>query len=93
VVKFLDPLIDEQNSWVISKQAAELLDGPLPGELVLDFGDVKFLSSAGLSALVLLHRKAEQAGVRVALCRLAPDLNQVFAATGLDEVFDIRAAP
>lgn len=90
VVKFIDPLLDEQNSWIIKKQVAELVEEPGRSHLLLDFGNVKFLSSAALGAMLSLHRKARKRGVEISLCHLTPQLEEVFEATGLSEVFELR---
>jgi anti-sigma B factor antagonist len=90
IIKFIDPLLDEQNSWIIKKQVAELVEESEQGPLLLDFRHVKFLSSAALGALLSLHRKAKKQGVDISLCHLAPELEEVFQASGLDEVFDVR---
>ncbi len=90
VVKFHDPLLDEKNTWIIKKQVAELVEPPAQGRLLLDFGNVKFVSSAALGAMLSLHRKAKKHGIEISLCHLAPQLEEVFQATGLDDVFDLR---
>jgi anti-sigma B factor antagonist len=90
VVKFIDPILDEQNSWIIRQQVAELATEPGREKLLLDFGNVKFLSSAALSALLSLHRKVQPGGGRISLCGLAEGIAEVFRATHVDQVFDIR---
>jgi anti-sigma B factor antagonist len=89
VVKFVDPLLDEQNTWIIKKQVAELVEERDQAPLLLDFANVKFLSSAALGALLALHRKAKKRGVDISLCHLAPELEDVFQATGLTDVFNL----
>jgi anti-sigma B factor antagonist len=90
VVTFIDPILDEQNSWIIKKQVADLAAEPGQRHLLLDFRNVKFLSSAVLAALLKLHRRAGELGVGISLCRLTPDLEEVFQATGLMDVFPIE---
>ena len=90
VVTFVDPLLDEQNSWIIREQVAELGKEKGRENLLLDFSNVKFLSSAGLGALLALHRQQHQRGGRVSLCNLPPEIRDVFRATRLDQVFDMK---
>ena len=90
VIRFTEPLMDEQNSWIIREQVAELGKEKGRENLLLDFSNVKFLSSAGLGALLALHRQQHQRGGRVSLCNLPPEIRDVFRATRLDQVFDMK---
>ena len=66
--------------------ASRLLSGQ-PGlhHLHLDFTDLTFCDSAGLSGLLLLHRRAAQAGVRLHLDHRPPILDRVLEVTGVLE--------
>ena len=52
-------------------------------DLHLDFGETTFLDSAALSGLLLLHRRATQAGVVLHLDHRPPFLDRVLQVTGL----------
>jgi len=56
-------------------------------KLILDFSNVKFLSSSALSVLITLHKKAVQAKGQVVLCSMRDDLKKVFEITRLDRMF------
>ena len=90
VVRFTDPLLDEQNCWIIRDQVRHLAEEARPRHLLLDFGNVKFLSSAALGALLALYHKTKTLGCRISLCHLAEEIEEVFRATKLDQVFDIH---
>ena len=72
--------------------------GPLYGlvdegghrKLLLDFAEVRFLSSAALGVLITLKRKVDAAGGQLKLCRLAPDLLELFRLTRMQELFAIH---
>ncbi len=49
------------------------------------------MSSAGLRVLLLLHRKADPAGVKLALTCLPPELADTMAITGFLQYFQIYA--
>jgi anti-anti-sigma factor len=51
--------------------------------LHLDFSRLTFLDSSALSGLVLIHRRASQAGVRLHLDHRPPILERVLHVTGL----------
>jgi anti-sigma B factor antagonist len=57
-------------------------------KVLLDFGDVRFLSSQALGVLLTLRRKADKAGAKVVLARIRPELARVFKITNLDRLFE-----
>ncbi|MEO3758948.1 STAS domain-containing protein [Mycobacterium sp. B14F4] len=67
--------------------AASQLLAARPGgrDLHLDFSDLTFCDSAGLSALLLLHRRSAEAGVNMHLDHRPPHLNRILEITGLLE--------
>jgi len=92
VVKFVDPLLDEQNSWIIREQVVQLAEETGQWNLLLDFANVKFLSSAALGALLQLNQKVEAQGGRLSLCHLERPIAEVFRATHVDQIIDVRTA-
>jgi anti-anti-sigma factor len=46
--------------------------------IVLSLAGVERLDSAMLGHILLLHRRAQEAGGRLALCRLTPELYELF---------------
>jgi anti-anti-sigma factor len=60
-------------------------------EIVLDLGDVQYLSSPVLSKLIDIKRKIRKAGERLRLRNVHPDLHEVFRICRLDQVFEIEA--
>ena len=61
------------------------------GRLVVDLSGVTYVSSAGLRVLVLLHRRAAQAGARIELTGLPEAIRFTMAATGFLELFVVSA--
>jgi anti-anti-sigma factor len=57
--------------------------------LVLDFSNVEFLSSAALDALVRLHLQLKAAGGRLAVRRLDDELYELFEVTRLTSLFEV----
>jgi anti-sigma B factor antagonist len=64
-----------------------LVRGPV--HLVIDLGDVDFIESTGLGALVGGRRRAEAVNGSLSLVCIEDRLLQVFRITGLDKVFTI----
>jgi anti-anti-sigma factor len=65
---------------------------PSRSPLLLDFGNVRSVSSAALGTLVALHRGLLGAARRLTLYNLGPDVYEVFAVTRLDQLLDLRLA-
>lgn len=72
--------------------------GPLYGlvdegghrKLLLDFAEIRFLSSAALAVLISLLRKVDAVGGQLKFCRLDPDLLELFRLTRMEELFAIH---
>ncbi|NET44068.1 STAS domain-containing protein [Okeania sp. SIO2B3] len=56
---------------------------------IIDMGNVEFIDSSGLSALVIGLKKAREHGYSLAICSLNPTVRLVFEITQLDRVFQI----
>ncbi|MGE2721242.1 STAS domain-containing protein [Mycolicibacterium celeriflavum] len=56
-------------------------------ELFLDFTDLGFIDSTGLSALLIVHREASRFGVVLHLENRPPQLDRVLEITGLLDHF------
>jgi len=61
-------------------------------ELVIDLGDVTFVDSAGLTALVRIRKTALGDGKRVLVISAQPYLQRAFELTGLANAFGMTAA-
>jgi anti-anti-sigma factor len=59
-------------------------------QLILDFGNVKFLTSLGLAMLLTLRKRLAEGGRRLVLLNLQPHVYEVFSVTRLNTVFDVR---
>jgi anti-sigma B factor antagonist len=56
---------------------------------VLDLGQVKFIDSAGLAALVRCFKRVQSSMGQVLLAALQPEVQRVFTLTRLDRAFEI----
>jgi anti-anti-sigma factor len=59
-------------------------------EVALDFRNVYFLGSLGLTILLTLHKRLATDGRRLTVLNLQPHVYDVFAVTHLNEVLDVR---
>ena len=91
VAKFLDKkILDENNIQLIGNQLFGLVDDDGRRKIVLDFSNVEYLSSAALGKLITMNKKVVDAGGKLRLCAIRPDIYEVFAITRLNKVFDIK---
>ena len=61
-------------------------------QLVIDLDKVHFINSSGLGALISCLRDVRLAKGRLVLCRLAPYMEEIFAITTLNRVFECHAS-
>lgn len=90
VVRFVDRrILDEENIRVIGDQLFSLVDDEKRSKILLDFGAVDYLSSAALGKLLNLNKKVDKSKGQLRLCRIKPDILEVFQITKLDKFFKI----
>lgn len=54
--------------------------------LVLDFGPLTYISSAGLRAILLTAKNLQKRGARFGVCTLSTPIREVFAISGFDKI-------
>lgn len=59
-------------------------------QVVLDFDELEYLSSAGLRVLVAAQKKIVGAGGGLRIVNAIDDIREVFDVTGLCDVFDVE---
>jgi anti-anti-sigma factor len=84
-------LIGEANVHSVDmlQQELTLLSALRPARVVVDLSGLTFVSSLALGVLVEFHRGLARNQVQVQLTGLSPAVREVFASTGLDQVFSI----
>jgi len=83
-------ILDALQVQQIGEALYDLVDTRALTKIVVDFSDVKFLSSSALGVLITLHRKAAAIKGRVVLCGLRPELRRVFEISRLDKLLDLH---
>ena len=92
VVSFVDTkIVTEESIQEVGDQLYQLVDVEGKDKLLLNFGNVQYLSSAALGKLINLKKKVggKKPPGKLKLCCIHPDLLEVFRITRLDQVFDI----
>ncbi len=91
----LKPLgrIDQNTASSFQENLLAALDGGKNNAVALDMSAVDFLSSIGLRALMVAHKRCQANGARLVLFALTPVVREVFSISRFDTVlrcFDAR---
>ena len=90
VVTFLDEKILEQEQiQAISDSVFPLIENKPGVNLILDFSNVKFLSSSVLGMLIRISKKIYETAGQLCLCCITQKIDEIFTITRLDQVFQI----
>jgi anti-anti-sigma factor len=92
VVRFADSKValDDHTVVLLRDQFVALAEGVGPGTLLLDFGNVEFLSSRMLGTLITLCLRLKRTGRHLVVCNVAPVLYEAFDVTRLTRLLDVR---
>jgi anti-sigma B factor antagonist len=86
--------LDEETLDQIRDSLLDLADEPIAADVLLDFGNVDYVSSALLDTLVRLFKKLRTADRRMSVANLGPLVYEVFTVTRLNTLFNLhRAGP
>ncbi len=81
-------LLDAHAIEAFGQEVYQLVDKQNKQKLILDFSNVRFLSSQALGVLLTIKKKCEAIKGRFVLCALREELMKVFKITQLDKLFD-----
>lgn len=91
LVSFVDQkILDRANIEQLGNELNSLVESTPGIKLVLDFAKVEFMSSAALGKLVSLEKRVRKSSGQIRLCRIRPEIYEVFQITSLDKVFQIH---
>lgn len=79
--------LDSSNSKEAQK---EILASEDEGSrILLNLGDLEYISSAGLRVLLISAKKARSGHGKFCLCSLTENVNDVFEVSGFSAIFDV----
>jgi anti-anti-sigma factor len=61
-----------------------------PAALVVDFSDLRFITSTGLRTLIVAAKRAHGEGYRIHLCGMSETIFEVFEVSGLLRIFTVH---
>jgi stage II sporulation protein AA (anti-sigma F factor antagonist) len=82
-------VLEEETAQLIGDQIASLVEEKGYKLLVLNLGPVESMNSLMLGKIINLHRRAEEAGGRLAFCHLHARLKEVFETFKLPRLLHI----
>jgi anti-sigma B factor antagonist len=84
-----EAILEEQQFRELEAELLSIVQQNEQKKLILNFENVQFMSSAFLGLLVKVHKRVIEAGGRLQLYNLDPQIHKVFEITKLTKVFDI----
>ena len=82
-------IVDEEQIRELKESLEPVIEKNENKKLILNFVNVKFMTSALLGLLVRIHKKVRELNGRLQLSNLDPNLHKIFEITQLTKVFDI----
>jgi anti-sigma B factor antagonist len=89
IITFTDEkILEETDIQSLQESIMSVIEQASRIKLVLDFGNVRFLSSAVLGLLIRISKKVYECDGQLRLCRINPKIYEIFKITRLAEIFD-----
>ena len=93
VVELIDKkILDEVAIMEIGDQLIALISRTDQPRLVLDFQNVRHMSSSALGMLVTIRKQIKDKSGLLRLCNIQPTIHEIFTITRLGEIFDIKSS-
>ena len=90
IITFTDEkILDQQDIQSLQESIMSVISQSKPIRIILDFINVKFLSSSVLGLLIRVSKKIYEEDGELRLCNIDPKIYEVFKITRLTKVFDI----
>jgi anti-sigma B factor antagonist len=84
-----EKILQEVDIQVLENSIMPLIEESGKIKLVMDFCNVRFLTSSALGLLIRISKKVYESEGSLKLCSIDPKIFEVFRITRLDKVFDI----
>jgi anti-sigma B factor antagonist len=84
-----EKILEEQDIKVLQESIMSVIEQSERINLILDFGNVRFLSSAVLGLLIRISKRIYERDGQLRLCNINPKIYEIFKITRLTKTFDI----
>lgn len=82
-------VLDLSSIQEAGRELCELLDQQGRKKIVIDLGEVRFMSSQALGLLLTLKRKADRLAARIIFANARPEISKLFRITKLEQLFPL----
>lgn len=82
-------LLDDVTIEAVAEELNNLLDRTEEGKVLLNFSEVRFMSSAMLGKLVRLQKRCKEEKIVLKLCSISKEIMEVFKLMRLNKLLDI----
>jgi len=90
IMSFTDEkILEEKDIIALQESIMSVIEQAERINLILDFGNVRFLSSAVLGLLIRISRRIYERDSQLRLCNINPKIYEIFKITRLTKTFDI----
>lgn len=90
IVTFTDEkILEEKDVQALQESIMSVIEQAERINLILDFSNVRFLSSAVLGLLIRISKKIYERDGQLKLCSIDPKIYKIFKITRLTKIFDI----
>jgi len=84
-----EKILEEKDIQVLQETIVSIVEQTERISLILDFVNVKFLSSSVLGLLIRVSKKVYENDGQLKLCNINPKIYKIFKITRLTKIFDI----
>ena len=84
-------ILDEATIQTLGAELEQMANRAEEGKLLLNFENVRFMSSAMLGKLVSLNKKCKTEEIDLKLCNISKDIMEVFKLMRLNKLLDLRS--
>jgi len=85
-----EKILEEKDIRALQESIVSVIESASGGiNLILDFRNVRFLSSAVLGLLIRISKRIYERAGQLRLCNIDPRIHEIFKITRLTKVFDI----
>jgi anti-sigma B factor antagonist len=90
IMRFTDEkILEEKDIKALTDSIMSVIEQAERINLILDFGNVRFLSSAVLGLLIRIGKRIYEHDGQLGLCNINPKIYEIFKITRLTKTFDI----
>jgi anti-sigma B factor antagonist len=90
IVTFTDErILEEIDIQALQESIMSVIEQAEMINLILDFRNVRLLSSAVLGLLIRISKQVYERGGQLRLCNISPKIQEIFKITRLNKIFDI----